>query len=82
VDTVGDRGTPNTAARGCSRRHCGNPSFFRGLDASLDARVMTLMTCELLRLGPNKRIAQGTRLGYVVTGFPNNLIRKPTLFWK
>jgi len=27
---------------------------------------------KLIRLGPNKPLAQGTRLGYVITGFLNN----------
>jgi len=30
-----------------------------------------VITGELLELGPNKPLAQGTRLGYVITGYLN-----------
>jgi len=38
-----------------------------------------VITGELLELGPNNRLAQDTRLGYVITGFLN---KKTHLIWK
>jgi len=32
---------------------------------------LAVITGELLELGPNKPLAQGTRLGYVITCFPD-----------
>jgi len=55
------------------------------IDLTLGVEVFSrVITGELLELGPNKPSAQGTRLGYVTTGFLDkepHLIRKSTLFW-
>jgi len=39
-----------------------------------------VITGELLELGPNRPLAQGTRLGYVITGFLNKETSSDTEF--
>jgi len=40
------------------------------IDLTLGVEVLShVITGELLELGPNRPLAQGTRLGYVITGF-------------
>jgi len=55
------------------------------IDLTLGVEVHSrVITGELLELGPNKLLAQGTRLGYVITVIlirKPHLIRKSTLFW-
>jgi len=42
------------------------------IDLTLGDEVYScVITGELLELGPNKPLAQGTRLGYVITGYLN-----------
>jgi len=42
------------------------------VDLTLGVEVYSrVITGELLELGPNKPLAQGTRLGYVITGYLN-----------
>jgi len=52
------------------------------IDLTLGVKVFSrVITGELLELGPNRPLAQGTRLGYVISIKKPHLIRKSTLFW-
>jgi len=51
------------------------------VDLTLGVEVYSrVITGELLELGPNKPLAQGTRLGYVITGYLNKETSSDTEF--